>query len=73
MPKITITIEDTPEGQVRMVSDPSYSAMADRVLGGQGVSSAEGYAMNMLRIFWSEQKERMNEKTLGVTLPKLIV
>jgi hypothetical protein len=73
MPKVIIVIEDTEDGRVRMVSNPSYADMAERAINGHDASAAEGYAMNMLRIFWSEQKERMKEKKLGVALPKLIV
>lgn len=73
MAKITITIEDMEGGSVRMASDPPYGDMAERAINGHGTTSAEGYAMNMLRIFWSEQKERQKEKKLAVGLPKLIV
>lgn len=45
--KITITIEDTPDGEVFIASDPPLGAVFTRVHDGkvEQVTPAEGYAM----------------------------
>ena len=49
MAKITLTIEDNPNGlTVKVTSDPSFSAMTERSFSGAGITHAEGYAISAL-------------------------
>jgi hypothetical protein len=44
MAKIVITIEDAPDGRVKMVSDPSFETMMKMDLSGEKMTPAIGYA-----------------------------
>lgn len=48
MATITITIEDSPDGKVRIKSDPSFEIMASMDLSGHDLTPAHGYAFAML-------------------------
>lgn len=42
---VTLTFTDTPDGKVKVVSDPSFETMCQMEISGHGLSSANGYAL----------------------------
>lgn len=71
MAKITVTIEDAPNGQVKCVADPSFEQLMGLDATGQGWTSAQGYAvflLNQLRMASKELEKKHNPKIL---LPKI--
>jgi hypothetical protein len=48
MSKITITIEDRPEGGVKITSDPNFETMMKIQISGNEFTSAHGYAFALL-------------------------
>jgi len=43
--KVTITIEDRPNGMVEMKMDPTGETLIKKQVSGEGLTSAEGYAL----------------------------
>jgi len=55
--KVTISIEDLPNGRVKTVTDPTYEMLLRKITqGGEGLSSAEGYAFYVLNQLKAESK-----------------
>ena len=49
MAKITITVEDNPNGEtVKVVSSPDFATMTEKSMVGSGLTYAEGYAISAL-------------------------
>lgn len=70
MAKITITIEDTATGGVKIVSNPTFETIAKMInSGGEDVTSAHGYAVAMINAARRESKS--NEPATTIWLPKV--
>lgn len=68
MSKVTITIEDTPQG-VKTTLDPNYETLAFKLTGGQNnLSSAEGYAIIAVNAIRTESKRR--DSKMNIIIPK---
>lgn len=67
MAKVIITIEDIPEGKVKVVSDPSFEIMAKRTLSGHDLTAAHGYALRALNAITDAAKQQR----IITKLPKL--
>lgn len=67
MAKVTITIEDLPNGKVRTVSSPNFETMA-KMAKAEALTSAHGYAITGLRAIHAASREQGN---LIVKIPKL--
>lgn len=48
MAKITITIEDKPEGKVGIKSEPNFETMMKMDISGEKITCAHGYAFALL-------------------------
>lgn len=68
MAKITITIEDLPEGKVSIHTDPTFEKMA-MMAKANAATSAHGYAMRCLNVCRLTSKS--NEKKTIIHLPRL--
>lgn len=70
--KVTITIEMTATGNVRVVSVPSFETMAKMELSGEGCSSANAYALAAInRIQELSREADRNNTGLIYTLPRI--
>lgn len=69
MAKITITIEDSPDGRVKVVSNPSIETMLKMEVSGEKLTAAYGYAFNCLNTF--RQISKSNEPSIIIKPPKL--
>jgi hypothetical protein len=49
MAKIVLTIEDRIDGNVKIVSDPTFETMAMKLESGGNISAGEAYALFVLR------------------------
>lgn len=67
MAKVTIIIEDLPNGKVRTTSTPSFEIMA-KMAKAEALTSAHGYAIRALR---SVQEDSKKAGHLIVPIPKL--
>lgn len=70
MAKITITIEDLPNGKVKVVADPSFETMASMIVSGENMTSAHGYAMTCIKAVRQESKSK-DPQTI-IQLPRLV-
>jgi hypothetical protein len=68
MAKITITIEDTPQGKVKVVADPTFETMAKMIASGNPVTSAHGYALTMIRAVREESKR---QEPTSILIPRV--
>jgi hypothetical protein len=50
MAKVTITIEDTPDGGVRIVADPTIQQLSEWKVEGRNQSAAHDYAFCMTQV-----------------------
>lgn len=48
MAKVTITIEDMPNGKIQIISTPNFMQMVKLTENGIGLTDAEGYAVALL-------------------------
>ena len=69
MARVTITIEDSPDGKVKIVSDPSFDTIAKMEISGHSLSAAHGYALVCINAVRKVSKEMANE--LKVFLPRI--
>lgn len=72
--KIVITIEDQPDGSVRIVSEPNVATMIDRYKLGQGIARTAGVAFALGMLTYAARKSRENaagdtEKSPLIHLP----
>lgn len=68
MAKITITIEDTFDGKVKVVSDPTFMTMASMVNSGESMKSSHGYALAVIKRIRELSKE---QGSLIMPIPKV--
>jgi hypothetical protein len=69
MARIVIVIEDKENGNVRIVSEPSFETMAQMDLSGHTLTSAHGYALKMINV--ARQVSKDHKGNLTVAIPKL--
>lgn len=69
MAKITIHIEDLPGDKVKVTSDPSMETMIKMDISGNKLTSAHGYAFNLLNNF--RHLGKMNDPNLKLIIPKV--
>ena len=43
--KVTFTIEDTPDGRVKTIANPTFETMAMKINSGEDLTPAQGYAV----------------------------
>lgn len=68
MAKVTITLEDNPEGGVKCVADPSYEILMTIHTSGHEWTSAQAYAMFVLNQL---RKESKNQKPTKILIPRI--
>ena len=68
--EISISIKDTPDGKVSIVSTPSFAELAAMVNSGQGDFSSLGYALCAIRAIRTEAKNEESKK-IGIYLPRV--
>lgn len=69
MAKVTITIEDTPNGMVSVKAEPTFETMAKANMSGNGLTSAQGYAVSaLLHVRLAAKKQK---SSLGLTFPRV--
>ncbi len=68
MAKITLTIEDTPDGNVKVVCTPSFEDMMKMETSGTALTSAHGYALFALNKIREESKRKT---PTSIYIPKL--
>jgi hypothetical protein len=74
MPKVTITIEDTPNGKVKVVCSPSFEQIAKAIAHNHpdGNSNAFGMTVFIANRLVQRQKELRAGKTpSGLIIPRL--
>ena len=69
MSKIVITIEDMPNGNVSIKSNPTFEEIAKKDLSGETLSNADGYAIAMLNR--ARQIGKSTESTNLIQIPKI--
>lgn len=69
MAKIVITIEDMPNGNVSIKSNPTFEDIAKKDLSGETLTNADGYAIAMLNR--ARQIGKSKESTNLVQIPKI--
>lgn len=69
MALVTITIEDQPDGTVKVVATPNFATMAQMDASGHSLTSAHGYAMRALNSIREAAREQSN--TLGIIIPRI--
>lgn len=57
MAKVTITIEDMPDGTVKADINPSFETLAKMAVSGHELTSAEGYAIACANAMRKESKK----------------
>ena len=72
MAKVTITLEDQPNGTVKAVCDPSYESMAKAITGGHSTSNAFGLALKIANTMLAAAREAsQGRRGSGIILPAL--
>lgn len=56
--KVTITLEDQPNGSVKTTVDPSFETIMKGINAGVVLTSAEAYALFAIRMIREESKRR---------------
>lgn len=69
MAKIVISIEDSDNGKVRVVSDPSFEKMAMMDNSGHGMTAAHGYALACINVIRTISKR--SEDANVVSIPRI--
>jgi hypothetical protein len=69
MARVVITIEDQPNGTVKVVAEPNFATMAQMTASGHELTSAHGYALRALNSIREAAKEQSN--TLGIIIPRI--
>lgn len=64
MSKITITIEDTPDGKVKAVVDPTCETIIKKHASGHELTSAEAYVLFVTRELREESKRQSPTRIL---------
>lgn len=68
MTKITITIEDLPDGKVSVKAEPNFEMMARMDASGHGLTSAHGYALRALNAIREASREQAH--SMNVYIPR---
>lgn len=63
---VTLTFQDKPNGQVGVVSDPSFETMCQMEISGQGLSSACGYALVAINAIRKAAKSKDIDNTVYI-------
>lgn len=69
MAKIIITLEDLPEGKIKIVTEPPLKQIIEMDISGHSISPALGMAFKVLNDI---RKESKNKGPIIVQIPKLI-
>lgn len=69
MAKVTITIEDMPNGKVKVECKPKVEQMLGLLDNGTGLTAAEGYAFSALRKLLKDSDENDKEYK-GIVVPR---
>jgi hypothetical protein len=69
MAKVTISIEDLPNGKVRAVSTPSFEQLIKGEIAGSDLTSAQGYALKAMNAI--REVSKSNEPTNKILIPKI--
>lgn len=69
MAKVTLTIEDLPDGKVKVTSDPKMEVLIKMEVSGYGLSSAEGYAFACLNKI--REISKSNSADNKIIIPRL--
>lgn len=64
MAKLTITIEDLPNGRVKMVCTPNFETLVKMDLSGEHLTAAHKYALKVIMTIYKESKAREPSKIL---------
>lgn len=72
MSKITITIEDTERGTVKVTADPTFETMVNAIVSGQD-TAAMAYAIACINAVRAKSKEAQSESKLITSLPGIRV
>jgi hypothetical protein len=68
MAKITITIEDLPNGAVKVAAEPTFETMMKMHLSGDGLTAAHGYAFNAINEIRRTSKQ---SQIMKVRIPRI--
>lgn len=69
MSKILISLEDMPNGTVKMVSEPGFADIMEMMcIEKRSLTAAEGYAMHVLTIIHNEKNKKSNK--IKLKLPR---
>jgi hypothetical protein len=69
MAKITITVEDLPNGKVKIEAKPNYLEIMAKDISGNHLTAADGYALAMLNR--AREVSRQNGPTNLVKIPRI--
>lgn len=69
MSKITITLEDVGDNKVRVVANPTFEQLAMKSNSGEALTSADGYALLMMRAVREESKKQANQ--MKIYIPRI--
>lgn len=69
MARIVITVEDQPDGTVKVAAEPNFMQMAQMNSSGHSLTSAHGYAMRALNAIREASREQSNR--LGIIIPRI--
>jgi len=69
MAKITITLEDLPDGKVKLVVDPTIETFFKMDLSGHSFTPAQGYAVAAVNHVHRESKKQQGD--IKILLPKV--
>jgi hypothetical protein len=73
MAKITIVIEDKPEGGVEVKSDPNFETMAKMDNSGHSLTSAHGYAIFALNCIRKAGSKKNSSIIAEIPKPRLLL
>jgi hypothetical protein len=68
MASVIITIEDTPDGKVKIVCVPSFEQIIKQDVSGESFTAAQGYALMMLN---KAREESKNNNPLRLVIPRV--
>lgn len=68
--KITLTLQDKPDGGVEVISNPSFETMAQMINSGHDISSAQAYALTAINAIKKASKNQDPASNL-IYIPKV--
>jgi hypothetical protein len=69
--KVTVTIEDAPNGRVKIVSTPDFDSMCKMENSGNSLTQAESYAFRCLYAIYQFAKEDQATGSNVIKIPKV--